>query len=359
MSRISFPNEPQHVIALIKAYTDAQIKLIEIISQKMSRSTNVAYQRKLISQTNEVLNDLLRQSNEWSNEFIPLEYKKGVERVIKQYEEMGIASATYDQFSRLHQGQIDILIQNTVNNFETSTNFVGRRINDTVRQISIESVRQATITGGTVQSIRKELTQKFIDNNVLAMRTRNSRNINLRSYAETVARSTTRESQNLAQINHMQYQNKDLVQMSSHLTTCPVCAPLQGRVYSISGTSTEYPPLSFAYSGSHANVHPNCRHTISPYEPELDESVEQTREFSNRSFDIDPRSQAQINNYNREQKENAKRNYDRKQWERYKTVMPNETPETLAGFRRSKQANSEKYQELERNYRSIRQRKSV
>lgn len=355
MSKISHPSEPQHVIALIKAYTEAQTKLINVISQKLTRSSNIAYQRKLISQTNEVLTDLLRQSNEWSNEFIPLEYKKGVERVVRQYEEMGIASATYDQFSRLHQGQIDILIQNTVDNFETATNFVGRNINDTIRQISIESVRQATLTGGTVQSIRKDLTQKFIDNNILAMRTRNGRNINLRAYAETVARSTTRESQNLAQINHMQYQNKDLVQMSSHLTTCPVCAPLQGRVYSISGTSTEYPPLTRAYTGDHANVHANCRHVLSPYEPELDEAVNQTREFSNRSFDIDPRSQVQINNYNKEQKENAQRNADRKQWERYRIVMPNETPKTLAAFRRSKQANSEKYKELQSNYRSIRQ----
>lgn len=359
MAKISHPNEPQHVIALIKAYTEAQAKLIDVISQKLSRSSSVAYQRRLITQTNEVLTDLLRQSNEWSNEFISLEYKKGVERVIKQYEEMGIASATYDQFSRLHQGQIDVLIANTVDNFETATNFVGRRINDTVRQISIESIRQATLTGGTVQTIRKDLIQKFIDNNILAMQTRSGRNINLRSYAETVARSTTRESQNLAQMNHMRYQNKDLVQMSSHLTTCPVCAPLQGRVYSISGTSTEYPPLDIAYSGGHANVHANCRHTISPYEPELDEAVNQTREFSNRSFDIDPRSQAQINNYNKEQKENAQRNADRKQWERYKIVMPNETPKTLAGFRKSKQENSEKYQELQRNYRSIRQRNSV
>ena len=357
MAKISHPNEPKHVIALIKAYTDAQTKLINVISQKLLRDNNAIYQRKLLSQTNEVLTDLLRQSKQWSNEFIPLEYKKGVERVIKQYEEMGIVSANYDQFTRLHDGQINILIQNTVNNFETATNFVGRNINDTVRQISIESVRQASLTGGTVQTIRKDLMQKFIDNNILAMQTRNGRNINLRSYAETVARSTTRESQNLAQINHMQYQNKDLVQMSSHLTTCPVCAPLQGRVYSISGTSTEYPALTMAYTGDHANIHPNCRHTLLPYEPELDETINQTKEFSNRSFDIDPRSQAQINNYNKEQKENERRNADRKQWERYKIVMPNETPKTLAGFRKSKRANSEKYKELESNYRSIRQGK--
>lgn len=359
MAKISHPNEPQHVIALIKAYTEAQTKLINVISQQLLRDNNATYQRKLLSQTNEVLTDLLSQSNSWTNEFIPLEYKKGVERVIKQYEEMGIQVAGYDRFSRLHDGQINILIQNTIDNFETATNFVGRNINDTVRQISIESVRQASLTGGTVQSIRKGLMQKFIDNNILSMQTRNGRNINLRSYAETVARSTTRESQNLAQMNHMRYQDKDLVQMSSHLTTCPVCAPLQGRVYSISGTSTEYPALDIAYSGGHANIHPNCRHVLSPYEPELDEAVNQTREFSNRSFDIDPRSQAQVNNYNKEQKENSKRNYDRRQWERYKMLMPNETPKTLARFRKSKRSNSEKYQELESNYRSIRQRKSV
>ena len=348
-------NQPKYILELIKTYTIAQQKLINIISQKLERDNNIVYQKKIISQTNEVLEGLLNDSVIWTNVNLPSQYKKGVERVVADYKAMGLEALTFDDFSKLHTKQINILIENTVDNFTTATNFVGRTINDTVREISINSVKQATITGGTIKSIRSDLIQKFIDNNVTSMQTKNGRRISLDAYASTVARSTTRESQNLAQINHMTYQNKDLVQMSSHATTCPICAPLQGRVYSISGNSSVYPPLDIAYTGEHANIHPNCRHVLTPYEPELDENRLENISSSNRPFDIDPRSQQQIDNYNNEQKNNRLRNADKKQWERYKTVMPSDTPKTLSGFRRSKKANSEKYQELQSNYRSIRQ----
>ena len=354
MANISHPNEPQYVLELIKTYTKAQQQLINVISQKYPRSSSGAYQKRIIAQTNNILEGLLKESKKWADTNIPREYIKGVEKVIRDYKAMGIDIPAMNEFSRLHDAQIEILVRNATDNLVNSTNFVGRRINDTVRKIAIDSVTQAQLTGGTVQSIRTDLMQQFVDNNITSMKTRNGRNINLDSYAQTVARSTTREAQNQAQINHMRASNKDLVKMSSHATTCPICGPLQGRVYSISGESTEYPPLDFAYTGGYANIHPNCRHTISPYVPALDDDRAKTKAFSNRSFDTDPRSQAQIDNYNKEQKENRLRNADKRQWERYKILMPKETPKTLSGFRRSKQANSAKYQELQSKYRSIR-----
>ena len=178
--------------------------------------------------------------------------------------------------------------------------------------------------------------------------------MNISSYAETVARSTSREAQNRGLLDTVTTSNRDLVKMSSHATTCPVCAPLQGRVYSISGTSTEYPPLEFAYGGAYANVHPSCRHVLMPYVPELDEDREKIKQFSNRGFDIDPRSKSQIDNYNREQKKNAERNRDRRQWERYKMAMPDETPKTFSAFRKSKASGSKAWQDLESKYRSLR-----
>ena len=356
MAKISFPNEPKFVLELIKTYTKAQNELINIINSPSQQYSNKAYFKKKISQTNELLKSVLSESKEWVNVNLPLEYKKGVEQTVKAYEEMGLKFEKYDKFSKLHEKEIKILVENTIDDLTNATNFVGRTVKDTVRQITIESVKQATITGGTVKTIRADLIQKFIDNKVTAIKTKSGRRINLESYAETVARSTTREAQNVAQLNHMTYQNKDLVQMSSHATTCPICAPLQGRVYSISGKSKNYPPLDFAYTGEHANIHPNCRHVLTPYEPELDEELEKTKVFSNRSFDIDPRSKSQVDNYNREQKENRLRNADKKQWERYKIVMPNQTPKTLSNFRKHKKQDSEKYKKLQSEYKSLRQK---
>ena len=354
MAIISHPNESKHIAELVKAYSDAQQKLIKIVGQKHARKNNTDYERRILTQTNATLRELVSDTKVWTNSNIPRSYKKGVNKAMKAFNELGVDVKGYEAFEKIHQKQIDILVRNTNDDLNSANNFIGRNIRDSVRQISIETIKEARLTGRSVGQIRRDLIDNFIDNNITSMETKNGRRINLDSYASTVARSTTREAENTAVIEHIKANGTNLVKMSSHLTTCPICAPLQGRVYSIDGNSTDYPSLDLAYTGDHANIHPNCRHFLAPYMPDKDKNSAETKRFSNRSFNIDPRSQAQINNYNHEQRRNRERNADKRQWERYKIVMPNETPKTLSGFRKSKRANSKKYQELDSRYRSIR-----
>ena len=98
----------------------------------------------------------------------------------------------------------------------------------------------------------------------------------------------------------------------------------------------------------------NCRHVITPYIESLADDPQKDKENSNKPFDVDPRSQAEIDRYNNSQKYKADLNRDRKQWQKYKMVMPNDTPKTLSGFRNSKKSNSDNFQKLQSNYRSIR-----
>jgi hypothetical protein len=357
MANIIHPNESQQIIDLIKVYTEAQQRLIKVIGQKHSRKSNVMYERRILAQTNDTLKQLITDSRLWTNSNVPRQYKKAVNKAVSDYKAMGVKIEGFEAFSDIHNKEIDTLIRNTNNDFVTSTNFVGRSIRDNVRQISLDSITQSRITGRSVRQTREDLIQSFIDNNVTSMRTKNGRRINLDSYASMVARSTMTEVANQGVMKHLEANGKDLVIMSSHATTCPVCAPLQGRVYSISGNSKEYPPLDTAFTGVHANIHPNCRHVLRPYEPTKDTNRTRTKEFSNRPFDIDPRSNSQRINYDREQRNNRKRNADKKQWERYKIVMPSDTPKTLNGFRKSKKANSKKYQALKSQYASLRHTK--
>ena len=68
----------------------------------------------------------------------------------------------------------------------------------------------------------------------------------------------------------------DLWQISKIGSTCPICAPLEGRVYSKSGTDPNYPPLALAFgkidpagaddlSNTYLNIHPNCLHSLVKY----------------------------------------------------------------------------------------------
>lgn len=358
MAKVSHPREQEYILALIRYYQNAEQRLIQTIAQKEAKGTVTAYSRSLLNQVEKIIVDLNEEATGWANTNIPVDYEKGIKSAVSGYATLGVDIGDVATFSKLNQRAINVIVRNTIQDLTNANNFIGRKVQDDIRQAGLDATAQKELTGLTVKQTKKNLINTLIDKNVMAIKTRNGRNMNISAYAETVARSTSREAQNRGLLDTVTTSNRDLVKMSSHLTTCPVCAPLQGRVYSISGTSTEYPPLEVAYGGVHANIHPNCRHLILPYVAELDEDREKVKAFSNRSFDTDPRSKSQIDNYNKQQKANAERSRDRRQWERYKMAMPNETPKTFSAFRKSKQSNSDKWQELESNYRSMRIKQS-
>ena len=338
------------VIEMIKIYTEAQNKILDIIGS--GKRVSKAYETRIIKQTNYVLKQLINESKIWTNSKIPRQYKKAVNEAVTRAKNMGIEMNNYTKYETLHQEQINILIENTTDKYVIANSFVGRRINDTIRNVGLTSLRESLILNRSLTASRNDIISRLIDNNVTSIKTSNGRNLNLTSYAETLARSVMAESKNLAVIRHLQYDGFDLVRMSSHSTSCEVCAPLQGRVYSISGLSDIYPPLRIAYGGIYANIHPNCRHFLIPYFPEKDPDREKTIEFSRRSFNIDPRSSAQIDAYNERQRQNQKRARDRRQWEKFKLMVPGMTPKTLTAFRRWKSQQNDKYKKLLKEYKS-------
>lgn len=89
----------------------------------------------------------------------------------------------------------------------------------------------------------------------------NGRNYNLKDYAELVARTRMRESQSEATKELAQQFDNDLVQFSKHDSPCEVCGPLEGQVFSISGSDSEYPELTDDVTPP---IHPRCEHNINP-----------------------------------------------------------------------------------------------
>ncbi|CCW12908.1 phage minor capsid protein [Rhodococcus aetherivorans] len=63
----------------------------------------------------------------------------------------------------------------------------------------------------------------------------------------------------------MQASGLDLVRVSSHDGTCSKCAPWQGRVLSLNGTTDGYPTLAQARAGG--LFHISCRHGLVPTTP--------------------------------------------------------------------------------------------
>lgn len=229
---------------------------------------------------------------------------------------------------------------------------IGRVEPDVFRRVGLEQTAAMQAAGrgaykalpGFVEALRREGVTAFVD--------RAGRRWSLYTYASMVLRTTSRQAEVLSVLT--QDQGRDLYKISRHGTTCKLCAPFEGRVYSKSGRDPDFPPLSAAFGkmdptgpdtldNSWLNLHPNCLHSILPWTPmgRSQEEIEKIKEFSSFSKnppDRDPRTQKQIDAYRRKERARAKWLADYRQWERYREALGDGVPRTFETFQKHKYA---------------------
>lgn len=242
---------------------------------------------------------------------------------------------------------------------------VGRVEPDIYRRVGLEQValRQATGQGvykqlpGFVEALRREGVTAFVD--------KAGRHWSLHTYCSMVSRTTSRQAEVLAVLTADP--GHDLYQISSHNTTCELCAPYEGRVYSKSGIDPDFPPLAAAFgkvdpngpdtlANTWLNIHPGCLHSVYPWTPagRTTEEIQKIKDFSNpkkNPFTVDPRTEKQIKAYRA--KEVARRRWleSYRAWERYRMTVGDPIPKTFATWQKHKAADDEKYKNWQRLYR--------
>lgn len=241
---------------------------------------------------------------------------------------------------------------------------IGRVEPDAFRRVGLEQValQQARGVGAYkalpdfVDALRKEGITAFVD--------KAGRHWSLHTYGSMVSRTTSRQAEVLSVLTEDPEQ--DLYRISSHGTTCAICAPFEGRVYSKSGTNPDYPPLAAAFgkqdpagpdtlANTWLNLHPNCWHSVLPYSEtgRTDEEIQKIKDFSNpkkNPFTRDPRTEKQIEAYRA--KEAARRRWleSYKAWQRYRLTLGDKVPKTFATFQKHRAADDDKYKRWEKLY---------
>lgn len=247
---------------------------------------------------------------------------------------------------------------------------IGRIEPDVYRRIGLEQValQQATGRGtykmlpGFVEQLRREGITAFVD--------KAGRHWSLHTYCAMVSRTTSRQAEVLAVLTADPEQ--DLYRISSHGTTCAICAPFEGRVYSKSGTNPDYPPLAAAFgkqdpagpdtlANTWLNLHPNCLHSILPYSEagRTDEEIQKIKDFSNpkkNPLTRDPRTEKQINAYRKKEATRRRWLQNYRQWEDYRMTLGDKIPRTFKTFQRHKIADDDKYKDWLKEYRQENQR---
>lgn len=356
---------------LIKVYQQAEIDIINSISYKQSKGYVEVADQAALERVQEILSKLLNQSWEAVPKIAEIQYLRGKAYAIGLASARSFNSTDYAVVERLIGSLMGELIESvaTVNSFVMNTwnesVILGRREPDIFRTTGLEAVISGEASGYGVSQSRKIFIEKIKNEGIVAFTDKRNRNWSLQTYADMAIRTTGRQATNLGVITADE--NQDLYLMSTHGTTCPICAPLEGRVYSRSGNSSVYPPLSAAFGkvdpngpdtldNSWLNIHPNCLHVLIKFsevgksEAELNR-IQKFSSFKSNPPTIDPRPMKEIKSYRQKEIARSKLLNDYRQFERYRLVLGSDMPKTFQTFQKHKLSNSEKYKNWMKLYR--------
>ena len=356
---------------LIKEYQKARADIEDEII-KDPKGTQNEYKENLLKTITAILTALYIYTETWSRENIPRLYEDGLAdsytAIDNEYKAAGKDTPDFGGWTIAD----DVASNNAQTNFNAhlmnAINSTREHMTTEIQQAAMDVTEEAIIKGQSTKIMQDNLIQMLKDKGIKSvsyMRNGKTCYMQLDTYAELVARTTEHEIRNTANINLGARIGNDLVKMSEHWGSCPICAPYQGRVYSVSGMDTRYPYLySTPWSSVYQNFHPRCRHVITQWIEDLHtpEENEKIQAYSDRSFEIGGEgwtkkqteaAEKSLASY-RQREERIRTLYtDRKQYERYQAVLGSDVPKTFSAFRRMKTANSERWNKLQMDYRDV------
>jgi hypothetical protein len=241
---------------------------------------------------------------------------------------------------------------------------IGRREADMIRSRTLATVAMNEARGGAMVNAQKELVTTLMRDGLTAFVDRSGRKWTLGNYCEMAVRTTSRQSLNHGEL--FDDPEQDLYIIVNRHSNCPICSKYEGRVYSRSGTNPNYPALAEAFSAidnngfktldnSYLVIHPNCRHTIKPWN-ELTHTkaeIEAARRKSNPAtnpFDIDPRSEKQIEEYKKRQKVMAEEAASVRMYRMMLQYIPVKELGSWANFHAHYMANDPWYKSMKKRY---------
>lgn len=242
---------------------------------------------------------------------------------------------------------------------------VGRVEPDIYRRVGLEVVALQEATGRGVRPSVPDFVERLRREGITAFTDKAGRDWSLHTYGSMICRTTAHQAEVMAVLTRDPEQ--DLFTIKGVGDPCGLCAALQNRVYSKSGSNPDFPPLADAFgkidpdganvlTNTYMNIHPNCRCAVVPWTAagRSPEEIERIKRFSdprNNPYDVDPRSEKAIKAYR--ERETARRRWldNYHQWERYRMTLGDKVPKTFETFQKHKRAGDEKYMAWVREYR--------
>jgi len=258
----------QQIDQLRKIYSTAQKSLVAQLKQIDLTDFQMARAQILLKQVNEIISGLNVDAYKWAKTTMPKSYEQGIDLAAERLKALNITRfVSYDV--QIHTSAVNVLIQdvstelimandsmkkffNRVISQSQQTLLQDTEINRQIAEGLIQGEARRTVSDKILQGLREKMgNEQFI---II-----NGRNYKPSSYAELVARTRTKEASTLGTVNTALRYGMDLCQIDAHSGCCEYCQQYSGRVFSISGTDSDFPKLT-----EYPPWHPNCVCTLMP-----------------------------------------------------------------------------------------------
>lgn len=259
----------ENIAKLTKTFKTAYASIVKEIST--ATDWGVANRKTILRQIEVILSDLGVNVQSFLETELTSYYEVGAADAIAQLDNIGAEVGVSTGFNKIHKQAIAALVDDASAAFGESMTGVARSAQLLLGKISRETLTQKMaegVIGGKARAeVGKVIKATLQDQGLDALIDKAGHSWTLDRYADMLFRTKVVEARNRGLINRMVENNYDLVQVSSHSDTCPICAVWQGQILSARGDTPGYPTVAEAEADG--LFHPNCRHAINVLIPSL------------------------------------------------------------------------------------------
>lgn len=333
---------------LITLYTRAGERLLDLIRSLEDGNFSRRRKERLLKEVDDILSGLTDGAAQSMSELLAMAYKEGVGEAADSILAQGIPEERINTVLEplIHQQAVQAIMDDSFLRILEATDNMSQDAKRRIEEVVRSSTERMLTEGVNRRQATKEAVASMTEQGITGIVAKNGARIPADKYMNGVVQYNLRKAHVTGAENTIKQNGLDLVYVNFVGITCEYCAKYQGRVYSISGADPRFPKLEIR-----PPYHAHCIHSISAWIEEYQpaDEVERMLAASNRPF-TDNRTEANIRKYNEIQRDKARKNETRKQWMRYKSVLPNDTP-NLRQFASLKARKTGKYVELQELYR--------
>jgi len=256
----------------IKAYYANAAKEIE--KELKFASTARAFRIQAIRiRIQSILQELEKSTKGILAEEMEKHYLDGMQSVTAAMKKEGVENISL-AFSSIDKEAVKVIADESQFYFAEAIRGVTRSTNQVLNQVQKLRIRaiiaEGKVTGEARREISGTIANFLSDQGITVLVDKSGKQWGMESYAEMLTRTASIKSSNEGIINRLAEDDYDLVQVSVHGAE-DVCGDWEGKVLSASGKGSRYP--SVAEAEADGLFHPNCKHRLLPYHPEIAKSA--------------------------------------------------------------------------------------